>query len=280
MRPVTAAQSDSSKPRVSTRNCGAADAGEDVVLAERHRQGPRHRLQRRVAGLVTQPLVQLLHVADVDEEDLDAAPWRSANWSSWVPAAMRPRRFWNRSARRPGTAATGGRSAPRSRARWPCGPSCRAGCNRSAPSRSRPRKSREVISISMKRPSPRRRRATPTAEPVRSRSATAIVQRGSSWSTRPSRPRPQISSALMSSMAQAAGLAAVIRPSGCRRAHPRSCARTGLGRRRGRPSRCPAPPSRSSHLPDCPRGEHRCRARIPKPPPHCGSSPRCDFRLY
>ncbi len=49
----------------------ATDTGKDVDLAERHAQGPRHRLQGRVAGVVADLLVELLQVADIDEEDPD-----------------------------------------------------------------------------------------------------------------------------------------------------------------------------------------------------------------
>ena len=45
-----------------------ADAGEHVVLAERHRQGAGHRLERGVTGLVAEALVELLHVGDIDEQ--------------------------------------------------------------------------------------------------------------------------------------------------------------------------------------------------------------------
>ena len=71
MRPVTAAQSDSSSVEGEHQELGAADAGQHVVLAERHRQGAGHGLQRGVAGLMAQAVVQVLHVADVDEERVD-----------------------------------------------------------------------------------------------------------------------------------------------------------------------------------------------------------------
>ncbi len=72
----------------------------------------------------------------------------------------------------------------------------------------------EVTSMSTIRPSPPRSLATLTVDPVRSRSATPSFQRGSSWSKRPAWPSRQISSGVRPSMAPAAGLAAVIRPSG------------------------------------------------------------------
>ena len=46
----------------------AADAGQYVVLTEGHGQGAGHGQKRGVAGLVAVALVQVLHVADVDEE--------------------------------------------------------------------------------------------------------------------------------------------------------------------------------------------------------------------
>ena len=73
----------------------AADARHDVVLAERHGQGARHRLQRGVAGLVTEALVQLLDVAHIDEERVHRRGWLSANCNSWVPVATKAAPVWN-----------------------------------------------------------------------------------------------------------------------------------------------------------------------------------------
>ena len=74
--------------------------------------------------------------------------------------------------------------------------------------------------MSTMRPSPRRKRTTPTEDPDRFRSAKAISQRGSSASTRPAMPIRQISSAPSPSRAEAAGLAAVMRPSGVEKSTP------------------------------------------------------------
>ena len=77
--------SDSWSWRVSTRNCVPPMRGQHVVLAERHRQGAGDGLQRGVTGLMAEALVELLHVADVDEEACTGAFWRSANCRSCVP---------------------------------------------------------------------------------------------------------------------------------------------------------------------------------------------------
>ena len=68
MRPVSAGALGLVELQREHQELRAADAGQHVVLAERHRQGAGHGLQRGVAGLMTQALVQILHVADVDEE--------------------------------------------------------------------------------------------------------------------------------------------------------------------------------------------------------------------
>ena len=75
---------------------------------------------------------------------------------------------------------------------------------------------RSVTSNSANRPSPRRRRTTPAAAPVRLRSARMRLQRGSSSSTSPpgpSSPASHTSVGSRPSNVQAAGLAATTAPS-------------------------------------------------------------------
>ena len=89
---------------------GATDTGEDVVPAEGDRQRARHGLQCRIAGAVTQAVVQLLDVVHVGEEDLDVA--RLSCQRTAAGGCRRrgdPDGSGSRSARRRGTAGAGAR---------------------------------------------------------------------------------------------------------------------------------------------------------------------------
>ena len=160
MRRVMVAQSGSLEVERQHEELGAADAGQDVALAEGDRQGARHGLERRVAGVESEALVQLLHVLDVGEEGLDRRRPRGRRTAAGgCRRRAGPGGSGSRSARRPGRARAGARSAPPSRARWRGAPRCRAGCCRiwTAPSASR--NCRVVASMSTIRPSPRRSRS-------------------------------------------------------------------------------------------------------------------------
>ena len=86
MRLVIVSHSAASRLSADSQEDGAADAGQDVDLAERHGQRACDGLECGVAGVVADPLVELLHVADVDEEHADLTALRVGDLEQLRPA--------------------------------------------------------------------------------------------------------------------------------------------------------------------------------------------------